>query len=239
VHHPKMILFDYGQTLIDEEHFNGVRGTRAVLQHAAENRYGRTAEQVQAEADRMISELSACRDTFPFPEIPQYPFQNYLYRSQGIRLSITPHETETIFWDAAAPGRPAPGIIELLSELKSRHIRTGVISNLSFSGQALTERINRLIPSHSFEFILASSEVMFRKPSRRIFELALEMAGLSAGEVWFCGDNPECDVLGAQETGMTAVWYTGCLQGQPEPPIGEFISISAWPQLIELLNRLA
>lgn len=31
---PKMILFDYGQTLIAEEKFDGVKGTAAVLEHA-------------------------------------------------------------------------------------------------------------------------------------------------------------------------------------------------------------
>ena len=28
---PKMILFDYGQTLISEQRFNGIVGTNAVL----------------------------------------------------------------------------------------------------------------------------------------------------------------------------------------------------------------
>jgi putative hydrolase of the HAD superfamily len=28
---PKMILFDYGQTLMDEKNFDGVTGTKAVL----------------------------------------------------------------------------------------------------------------------------------------------------------------------------------------------------------------
>ena len=31
---PKMILFDYGQTLVNEQRFNGVRGTEAVLKYA-------------------------------------------------------------------------------------------------------------------------------------------------------------------------------------------------------------
>lgn len=29
-----MILFDYGQTLIAEQRFDGIKGTAAVLQHA-------------------------------------------------------------------------------------------------------------------------------------------------------------------------------------------------------------
>lgn len=30
---PKMILFDYGQTLVNEAKFDGVRGTEAVMKH--------------------------------------------------------------------------------------------------------------------------------------------------------------------------------------------------------------
>ena len=36
---PKMIMFDYGQTLIREAEFNGIRGTEAVLEHAIKNKY--------------------------------------------------------------------------------------------------------------------------------------------------------------------------------------------------------
>ena len=35
---PKMVLFDYGQTLVAEEKFDGVKGTRAVLQYATKNK---------------------------------------------------------------------------------------------------------------------------------------------------------------------------------------------------------
>ena len=43
---PKMILFDYGQTIIAEEKFDGIKGTAAVMKHAVENRYHLTPEQI-------------------------------------------------------------------------------------------------------------------------------------------------------------------------------------------------
>ena len=39
---PKMILFDYDQTLVDEGEFQGVRGAEAVLQYAVKNPCRRT-----------------------------------------------------------------------------------------------------------------------------------------------------------------------------------------------------
>lgn len=43
---PKMILFDYGQTLVNEQKFDGIKGTEAILEYAAVNKYHLTAEQV-------------------------------------------------------------------------------------------------------------------------------------------------------------------------------------------------
>ncbi len=48
---PKMILFDYGQTLIAEQRFDGIKGTEAVLKHATRNKYNLTAEQIQERAN--------------------------------------------------------------------------------------------------------------------------------------------------------------------------------------------
>lgn len=50
---PKMILFDYGQTLADEGRFDGIKGTEAVLRHATKNRHNCTAAQVQAASSKI------------------------------------------------------------------------------------------------------------------------------------------------------------------------------------------
>ena len=35
---PQMILFDYGQTLVNEASFDGVKGTAAVMKYAVANK---------------------------------------------------------------------------------------------------------------------------------------------------------------------------------------------------------
>ena len=44
---PEMVIFDYGQTLVDEGDYDAVRGNRAVLSMAVKNPRGITAEQLQ------------------------------------------------------------------------------------------------------------------------------------------------------------------------------------------------
>lgn len=239
MNYPKMILFDYGQTLANERKFDGVRGTNAVLQHATKNERGYTAEDVQSVADAINSELGrfdpARRHLFQV-EVPNHMFTAYLYQSMGIELALTPQEIDRIFWDAASPGVPTEGIVEFLEILKANHIRTGVISNISYCGEIVQERINNLLPQHEFEYIIATSEYMFRKPNKRIFDLALEKASLQADDVWYIGDNYECDVVGARTADIFPVWYTGALETPSHHD--DVLTISHWNELARILEKL-
>ncbi len=211
---PKMVLFDYGQTLIAEQKFDGVKGTEAVLQYATRNKYHLSAEQVQAKANEINQELGRFdpkkRHLFQI-EIPNTMFTPYLYESQGIEIALSNAEIDTVFWNAAAPGTPTEGIKDFLDYLKNKGIRTGVISNISYNPSVVAERINRLLPDNTFEFIITSSNFLFRKPNKRIFDLALEKAQLRPDEVWYIGDQYECDVKGSLNAGMFPIWYIGAL----------------------------
>ena len=90
------------------------------------------------------------------------------------------------------------------------------------------------MPGHTFEFIIASSEYMFRKPNRRIFHLALEKAGLGPEDAWYIGDNYECDVVGAREAGLFPVWYTGAAQ-EPVREEADVLTVSHWSRLMGML----
>lgn len=218
---PKMILFDYGQTLIAEQKFDGVKGTEAVLQYATRNKYHLSAEQVQAKANEIKREyMEGMHSIGRFDpekrllfqiEIPNTMFTPYLYESQGIEIALSNSEIDTVFWNAAAPGVPTEGIQDFLGYLKNKGIRTGVISNISYAPSVVAERINRLLPENAFEFIITSSNYIFRKPNKRIFDLALEKAELQPDEVWYIGDQYECDVKGSLNAGLLPIWYIGAI----------------------------
>lgn len=230
---PKMILFDYGQTLIAEQKFDGVKGTKAVLQYATKNKYNLSAEQAQAKADEINRELGRFdpkkRHLFQI-EIPNAMFAPYLYESLGIEIALTAAQIDTIFWNAAAPGTPTKGVKEFLQYLKSKKIRTGVISNISYDSSVVAERIERLLPENDFEFIVASSNYIFRKPNKRIFDLALEKSGLRPDEVWYIGDQYECDVKGALNAGLFPVWYIGAID-LPYKKDKNVLTIESWDEL--------
>ena len=237
---PEMIIFDYGQTIISQAKFDGIKGTEAVLSHAVENRRNLTPEQVQEEAKRIKRVLNRYDPTYSAlntVEIPNHMFTRYLYESLGIKLNLTPEETDRVFWDNASPGRPTDGMPELLEFLWQNGIRTAVLSNISYCGNAVEERINRLLPDNHFEFIIATSEYMFRKPHARIFKLALFKAGLEPEDVWFAGDNYACDVTGAKNAGMFPVWYKGALDYEQDDH-DDVVKIFSWSELEEMIKSL-
>ncbi|MCI8748735.1 MAG: HAD-IA family hydrolase [Lachnospiraceae bacterium] len=235
---PKMILFDYGQTLIAEQRFDGIKGTEAVLKHATRNKYNLTAEQIQERANELNKEFGRYdpeKKHLLQIEIPNTMFTPYLYDSLGIEIALSNAEIDTVFWDAAAPGVPTEGIENFLEYLKNKGIRTGVISNIAYAQSVVAGRINRMLPGNSFEFIITSSNYIFRKPSKRIFDLALEKSGLNPDETWYIGDQYECDIKGALNAGIFPVWYIGAID-LPYKDDKNILTVKTWDKLMEIMS---
>lgn len=238
---PKMVIFDYGQTLVNEITFDPLEGTKAVLREATNNPNNVSAEEVQALANQLNEEIGRYGVDFEkqtFLEVHDHLFQNYLYEYFGIEFTKSTAEIERIFENSACIAEPTKNIVEFLQFLDNRDIRTSVISNISFSGNLLKERINSIIPSHKFEFIIASSEYVFRKPHKRIFELALRKAKLNACDIWYCGDNAVFDVDGAADCDIFPIWYKGAIhKSNKYVPKRECFEINDWNELINMICR--
>lgn len=246
--YPKMILFDYGQTLFNENGFSGTRGTEAVLAECADNPYNVTVEEIQNLANEISREMRDYKhELHPnnYLEIHNHQFQNYLYEYFNITINISKTESEKIFWDAAAPCELTKNIERLLTYLQNKQIKIGVISNISFSGEALKNRIQEYLPNIKFEFILSSADYVFRKPNKRIFEIALRKAknilgdSIDPTEIWYCGDNPDWDVQGSNSVGMTPIWYTNAIEKvNIKKPNCNCLKINDWSEVITILEDM-
>jgi putative hydrolase of the HAD superfamily len=240
---PKMILFDYGHTLLYEPGFNKLCGTEAIMPYVTENPQGLTAKEIADFNGKIFTEY--CRIAQPIGlEMHNLCCMRLSYELLGLKFSVSIEEIERVFWDNTSIGAVMPYAKEMLRYISKRGIRCGVVSNMGWSGKALQQRINRLIPENHFEFVLASSEYMIRKPNPLIFELALKKANLSAGDVWFCGDSPTADVEGAAVVGVFPVWYEDLSVENPwrevnsKEPNCEHLHIYDWRDLVEKLEVL-
>jgi len=111
-----------------------------------------------------------------------------------------------------ASWRPVPGALELLDALMP-HVRIGIVTNGVVPEQADKIRICDIGPR--LDAVVISEEAGTSKPDPAIFRTALARLDSSPEEALMVGDSWEDDILGAQETGLPAVWVNR--YGKPCP----------------------
>lgn len=243
MNYPKMIIFDYGHTLLYEPDWNSDRGNAELLKYAIKNPNNCTVKDIAKGAELIFGEhVTEVRKTGH--DISGQIANRTLYDYLGIEFSLSPVETETVFWDNASSGAIMPDADKLLDYLNENGIRTAVISNLLWSGEALTQRLNRLLPNNKFEFVMTSSDYFVCKPNRILFDIALQKAGLSAEDAWYCGDNPQNDVEGAAQVGIFPVWYDNSIdkdyidRANEKQSQCDHLYIHEWDEMIAVLENL-
>ncbi len=92
----------------------------------------------------------------------------------------------------------------LLTTLKESGYVLGVVSNRE---EPFLEELKNLKLDSYFHFTLAAGEVKSYKPEPLIFERALEIAGTSAPETMYIGDNYFADIVGSRRAGLMPVLY--------------------------------
>jgi FMN phosphatase YigB (HAD superfamily) len=92
----------------------------------------------------------------------------------------------------------------LLKFLKESGYLLGMVSNRD---NPYKEEMQKLNLDCYFQFFLAGGEVNSFKPDTLIFERGLELAGTSAQETMYVGDNYFADIVGSQRAGLIPVLY--------------------------------
>ncbi len=110
------------------------------------------------------------------------------------------------FADAALWNAEVPGCVDGLRALAATGVRLGVVSNADglIEGRLRAREILQVGPGLGVpvECVIDSGVVGVMKPDARIFEIALTAMGLDADDVWYVGDMPAIDVVGARRAGI-------------------------------------
>ncbi|MBP3372157.1 MAG: HAD family hydrolase [Clostridia bacterium] len=203
---PKAILFDYGHTICYETGAFSLAGFEALMTHAIKNPHGLSPQQVYENERKWYARCVTQARTLGL-EVANSAIWRAMFAVLELEFDCSLQELEAVYWDNACPPRPMPGIEKLLALLKEKGIKTGVVSNLTYCTKTLTDRIDRVLPSHDFSFIITSADFALRKPEPQFFQAALKMIGENAEDVWFCGDNTQADIFGAHGAGIFPVWF--------------------------------
>lgn len=128
---------------------------------------------------------------------------------------------EEVYANAAIDVLPSvvPGAHDVLTELRGRGFRIGLISNTGRTpGYALREILDRLGLATSIDAMVFSNEHGACKPQPSIFETLRDALGVDYEEMMFVGDNLYVDVHGAQRLGITAVHFDPPVRGTAIAP---------------------
>ncbi len=98
--------------------------------------------------------------------------------------------------------RPRPDAVEVLSQLKSRGYKIGLISNCSPDTPIIWQD-TPFVPL--FDVTVFSSSAGMRKPDPRIYNLATEQLGVKPEDCLYIGDGASQELPGAARVGMSPV----------------------------------
>jgi putative hydrolase of the HAD superfamily len=132
-----------------------------------------------------------------------------------------------------------PDALETIRWCRSSGLALALLTN----GNAAMQRakVMRFALEECFDAILIEGELGFGKPDPRVYEQALRVLEVEAGDTWMIGDNLEWDVLQPQKMGMTGIWIDARRRGMPSAletsPRLIVRSLSELPGLIERAGR--
>ncbi|ASJ13002.1 TIGR02253 family HAD-type hydrolase [Thermococcus thioreducens] len=199
----KAVFFDFVGTLITKEGENVTHQNivREVLKKAGREDldYMRLWEEYEAESSAMFKELAGK------PYVKIRDVDTRAMRKVAERYGFTVPED---FWEISIAmheryGGLFPDAVETVKALKDLGLHVGIITDSD--NDYIEAHLKALGIYGLFDSITTSEDAGFYKPHEGPFLLALERAGVEAGEAIYVGDNPSKDCVGAKKVGMMSV----------------------------------
>ena len=228
---PEGIVFDLGQTIVDDLAFDVRRGYERIEAYLVGERGSRDLYELSLEQMEDLQRRKAS-----LLEVPFVSFIRILASRHGLAFRGTWEEIEREFLKAANPIGAVEGARSVLEVFRGEGIPLGIISNSVFSGSALSDQLAELGLREFFGFLISSSDFGLRKPHRYLFEAAARQMRLQTQNVWYLGDRIDTDIAGARAAGMVAVWFER--GGSPTLDIGGAdAKVHSWSEFRSLVER--
>lgn len=133
----------------------------------------------------------------------------------GIRLTLAQRKELAWRWyqPIADKARLDAGVSDMLEQFRDLGLKLAIVSNTLVPGHCLDRHLSRLGLLKFFPVRVYSSQTGYRKPHRRIFEIALEQLNVNATDACFVGDVPNTDIKGARRAGMRTIFKPSIKSG--------------------------
>ena len=220
---PSAVLFDVGNTLLEERAFDLEAGIAAVVPNAGDA--ARLAAAFRAQVaryhERHTELLLADWLRREVPELESEPLT----------------EIENRIWRVVVTLIPRPHVESVLAQLANDGILMGAVSNAPFSARALSAELARHGLAAYLQFVLSSADVRARKPAPAIFQAASARLGIPADETWFLGDTITDDIAGAMAVHMQPILFAAL--GAPSRLSADIPVVRDWAEFRVLYETAA
>lgn len=150
----------------------------------------------------------------------------------GLRAELAAVLTEHFFATYAEHTQAFPEVTGVLSALKARGVRLGLVTNGRVSMQE--SKVERLGLAPFLDVTVISEREGLKKPQVEIFQRAVQRLGATVETTWYVGDHPTIDVKGAVDAGLGAVWRRTTAWA---PPLVPHHAIDDLSELLALVSR--
>jgi putative hydrolase of the HAD superfamily len=100
-----------------------------------------------------------------------------------------------------------PGAQDLLSSLKARGKKVGIVANCTIYEDIFHDVFRSVGLAEFIDGYAFSYSHGVRKPNPRLFKRALDVLGASPQKAVMVGDRLDTDICGAKKLGIATVWY--------------------------------
>jgi putative hydrolase of the HAD superfamily len=217
------VLFDLDDTLFDHRHcaraaLLGVRAAHTCFEH-------HDPADMEASHARILEELHldvlAGRRNLDAARVERF---TRLYSWAGVdadpdlasRAASTYREG---YLRARTEVRGARALLAMVAQ----HAPVVVVSNNLLDEQQ--EKLRECRLAEYVHALVVSEEAGVSKPDPKIFQIALDRAGVTAGEAVMVGDSWANDIEGARAAGIRAVWFSRNGQSSPDPDVATLYSL--------------
>jgi putative hydrolase of the HAD superfamily len=226
------VLFDWGGTLTTFHSVDLLDAWRAAAQVLAPDRADDVAAALLAAEREVWARTATTMRSATTAEV---------LRAAGAAVGLPVEEAlheraVATYLDGWAPTSVArPGAAEVLRALRSRDLRTGLLSNTHWPRVRHEEWLDRDGLLELLDARVYTSDLEHVKPHSAAFAALLDAVGVAPQHAVFVGDRPHDDIWGAQAVGMRTVWLRN--DAVPSYDVEPDAVIDDLGELVDVIDR--
>lgn len=201
----KAVLFDLGKTLIKydcdspEEIFQKILAHLGIYKKLQEIKDAFTKAENEAKSLNMHSSFGKikCEEYW-------HKWDSLVLKHLGMANNEELAEIICVEWNDFLNCRPYPEVMRVLSRLKKKGLKVGLISTgYEAEINQMLEKAN--LARNIFDIIVGAGTIKKAKPSSDVFHYALNKLNVKPDEAIFVGDQVDADYNGAKAVGICAL----------------------------------